>query len=585
MRRYSIIMLGALLILCAHAFPVGAQVPTNPVDPTVDSPAGGLGLEPGEARQRLPSPLESAKGDDRESLELPPIELPEGSTPRLGAGLGMHVERFVVEGSSVFTAHELEKVLTPWTGRRIESEELLDARDALTRLYVDSGYATSGAIVPDQDVKGGVIHFSVIEGAIASIQVRGNRRFRDLYFRTRLANVARAPVHVGEIEAALRVLQRDEWIERVDALIEPGTQLGVSQLVVDVTERPQWRIGAEGGNDRSPAIGSAGGVLEGRVANLLGLGDVMSARFQGTKGLLDFEGRIEMPITPWDTRLRVRARITETELQEAPFDQLEIESSARSYGVSVLHPLRRSESNDLWLELTGEWRQTESTILGRAFCFELQTQGCSRPRVAALRAGLQWTFRSAQDVVAARTLFSFGLDALSATTGGPDSAADGEFFAWLGQAQWAHIFADVGLNPQLLFRADVQLADDPLLSMEKIAVGGRRSVRGYRENQLVRDNAAILSGELRVPILRDSLHRPIVEVVPFMDWGRAWNHGARSQADNLWSVGTGMRLSLRHGVLGEVYWGGRLADVSNPHDFLQDYGVHMRLRIDAPQFP
>jgi hemolysin activation/secretion protein len=422
----------------------------------------------------------------------------------------------------------------------------------------------------------------VIEGRIARIEVRGNRRFRDYYFHQRLERVAEAPVRVTEIEHALRVLQRDVWIERIDAEIEPGDRFGESRLVVMVTEATQWKASVEANNERSPAIGSAGGVFEGRVANLTGLGDVWTARFHGTEGSIDFEGRVEMPVTPWDTRIRLRARVTETELQESPFDSLDIESSARTYGVSVLQPVYRSEADEVWVELAGEWRQTKSTILGEDFCFELQTRDCARPRVAVLRTSMQWSHRTRHDAIAARALFSFGLDALNATTGGPDSAPDGEFFAWLGQAQWAHVFPEDWRALQLLLRVDAQLADDPLLSMEQIAVGGRRSVRGYRENQLVRDNAVILSGEVRFPVLRDSLRRPLVELVPFMDWARAWNHGSGSPTDTLWSIGTGLRLSLLEGVLGEVYWGGRLKDVSNPHDYLQDYGVHMRLRIDAP---
>lgn len=570
-----------LVCALACALTAGAQPVPDPVEAIVDAPGGGQGLEPGEVRPRLPAPLRSdeKKGGD---LELPAIEVPADPSIQIDAGLAVAVDAFDVTGSTVFSREELAVVLAPWTGRRIQSEELLDARDALTRLYVDRGYATSGAIIPDQEVVAGIVRLQVIEGRIERIEVRGNRRFRDLYFRQRLDRVTAAPVSVGEIEQALRVLQRDEWIERVDAVIEPGDRVGESRLVVAVTERSQWRVAAEAANDRSPAIGSAGGIANGRVANLSGMGDVWNLRFQGTAGLIDFEGRVEIPVTPWDTRLRLRARLSDAELQESPFDALEIESKARTYGISLFHPLYRSEADEVWVELTGEWRQTKSTILGQAFCFELVTRNCSRPRVAALRAGLQWTHRTQRDVIAVRTLFSFGLDVLNATTGGPESAPDAEFFAWLAQAQWAHLFAEAWLEPQFLFRADAQLSDDPLLSIEKTQIGGRLSVRGYRENQVVRDNAVVLSGELRIPVFRDSLRRPIIELVPFMDWGQAWNHGTGSPTETLWSAGTGLRVALRHGVLGEVYWGGRLEDVSNPHDFLQDYGFHMRLRIEAP---
>ena len=40
----------------------------------------------------------------------------------------------------------------------------------------------------------------------------------------------------------------------------------------------------------------------------------------------------------------------------------------------------------------------------------------------------------------------------------------------------------------LIVRQTLQLASEPLLNIEKFALGGINTVRGYRENQFVRDN-------------------------------------------------------------------------------------------------
>src|SRR4029453_2238813 len=75
----------------------------------------------------------------------------------------------------------------------------------------------------------------------------------------------------------------------------------------------------------------------------------------------------------------------------------------------------------------------------------------------------------------------------------------------------------------LLFRLDVQLTTEPLLPLEQIAIGGRFSVRGYREKQLVRDNGLIASLESRIPLVRNTPWADYVQVVPFVDFGRGWN--------------------------------------------------------------
>ena len=83
-----------------------------------------------------------------------------------------------------------------------------------------------------------------------------------------------------------------------------------------------------------------------------------------------------------------------------------------------------------------------------------------------------WLRRTRDRVLAARSVFSFGLHALGATEN--DSKPDGEFFAWLGQFQWAQRLDE---GDEIILRTDAQLTQDPLLPMEKFVVGGADTVR------------------------------------------------------------------------------------------------------------
>ena len=132
---------------------------------------------------------------------------------------------------------------------------------------------------------------------------------------------------------------------------------------------------------------------------------------------------------------------------------------------------------------------------------------------------------------------------------------------------------------QLVFRGDLQLANDPLLSLEQYALGGLRSVRGYRENQLVRDNGFSASLELRIPVMRNLLPLGQLEVAPFFDVGHAWNEGETEGPRTLSSLGLGLRYQIPDRVLAEVYWGGRLRDVEPRHNDIQDDGWHIGVRI------
>jgi hemolysin activation/secretion protein len=211
--------------------------------------------------------------------------------------------------------------------------------------------------------------------------------------------------------------------------------------------------------------------------------------------------------------------------------------------------------------------------------------------VSALRFAQDWVRRTSSSVLALRSRFTLGIDVLGATVNsGP--VATGRFFAWLGQAQAVKRWDQLrGL--QLIGRMDMQFANERLFPLEQMFVGGRYSVRGYRENTLVRDNAFLASVEARLPVLRSAAGEDIVQLVGFSDYGRAWNTkgptGDLSNVDYLLSVGAGLRWSIlpQEKARFEIYWGQRLNPVSDPGSGgnLQDHGIHLQLVSQAIPFP
>jgi hemolysin activation/secretion protein len=179
-------------------------------------------------------------------------------------------------------------------------------------------------------------------------------------------------------------------------------------------------------------------------------------------------------------------------------------------------------------------------------------------------------------VIAARSLVSVGLDLLDATVHG-GSTPDGQFLAWLGQFQWLRRLSP--WDVQMLFRADVQVSTSALLSLEQFAVGGHATVRGYRENFLVRDNGLVTSLELRIPLLSNASGDRFLQLAPFADWGRSWNTDrGEVWPETIYSAGVGLRFQLSRHLEGQVYWADALKEVPTPSDHdLQDSGVQFRL--------
>ena len=105
-----------------------------------------------------------------------------------------------------------------------------------------------------------------------------------------------------------------------------------------------------------------------------------------------------------------------------------------------------------------------------------------------------------------------------------------------------------------------------------MALGGRYTVRGYREVTILRDNSFIASVEPRFPLLRWANGEPMVQFAPFMDVAHGWNLGDNRPSvtapitnfpDTLASVGAGLRWNIlpNDRASFEVYWGHQLNDV------------------------
>jgi hemolysin activation/secretion protein len=485
-----------------------------------------------------------------------------------------------VSGNTALSDAELSDVTSRYQGREVSSSDLAQLRDELTLAYVNRGYVSSGAVIPDQPLAEGILEVQIVEGRLDRIEVETDGRFRESHLRRRLEIGARGPVNVYALEDRLQIMQRDPRVQSLHAELLPGAARGESTLHVRVFERPSWEVLTEGNNYQSPTIGSWGGKAEFANLNVTGFGDQIRASFDGTDGLREVEGSYEVPLTSWDTSLTLHALANWSEVVEEPFSALDIESNTQTYGVTLTQPAYRTLETDFSLFLTGEWRRSKSFLLGQGFSF-IDGPDEGESRVAVLRTGIDWVYRTRSQVLAARSMLSFGLDVLGATDNGGDTP-DGQFVAWLGQAQFARRFAL--LASEVIARLDVQVSDRPLLGLEQFAMGGHSTVRGYRENTLVRDDGLIGSLELRVPVLRRSTGIPALELCTFVDTGYSWNTDrGETGPTTLVSAGIGARANVRDGLGFEIYWGQELEDVPDGGGSdLQNHGVHLGLRSDFP---
>jgi hemolysin activation/secretion protein len=522
---------------------------------------------------------------------LPPVPLtPEEELGRRLPAMRVFILEIRVTGSTVLTGEELRTIAAPYVNREVTSEDLEALRLALTLAYVGKGYVTSGAIIPDQTVTDGVITFQIVEGRLAGIEVEGNEWFRARYIQDRLALGARPPVNIVALQERLQLLQQDDRLQRLNAELKAGVAPGESVLKVRVAETNPYKMWLEFNNYQSPSVGAERGTVTVAHQNLTGNGDIASFKFGKSAGVNpQMEGRYLLPVTARDTTVLLQYRKNDFRVVDPTFEALNIESESQIYGVTVRHPVYRTLNQEFALALTAEHLRNKLFVGGAPDRFFSIGARNGEMVVSALRFSQEWLHRSPNQVIAVNSRLSFGIDVLDAVNDGDPGVLreatdqkfpDGEFVAWLGQFQYARRLDPWGI--QIIGRTDCQLANDRLFSLEQISVGGRYSVRGYRENEFVRDNGLIASLEARIPVVRSPLGADILQVVPFVDFGRSWTRKiANAHGDTLTSAGLGMILNILEGGRFEAYWGKRLNPVPVPDrgKDIQDFGFHIQLTV------
>ncbi len=530
----------------------------------------------------LPQP-ELKSAPSTEHFDLPPLN--EAQIPQL-VQRTLAIRHIHLEGNAVLTDADLRPLLLPYEGRDASVVELENLRQSLTRYYVDRGYINSGAVIAADAYHDGELTIRIIEGHIEEVRVKGTERLREGYVANRLIESTEQPFNLQTLQGNYQVLLSDPLISRINGRILPGSSPGSSILDLDVTRAQPYHLTVFGNNQRPPSIGAEAFGVNGQLRNLTGLGDALDFTYITSTGSNRFAGGFSLPVTDAGTQAFFHFDEGDTMVYERSLKSLSITSQVHSLESGLSHTLIHTPNQWLSIGALFAIRENETFLLGKPYSF-VPGEPTGHNQATVWRLFQDFSQRWEQHTLVFHSSFSVGMNALGATPhrAVPPQLAtqvnqypSSEFFAWLGQIQYAWRFMDNG--SQWLVKANAQFSDSPLLPLERIAIGGFYTVRGYRENELVRDNGYNVSSELRLPLLGGNQlnARHSLSLVPFLDYGEAWYFGQPGVA--LFSVGAGLEWQFKP-VSAQIYYGHALnARPSPTTGDLQDSGIHFNARWD-----
>ena len=554
-----------LIVAKVLLLPAFAQQPTIPNDlpePEEIIPQPDLPELPSNLPTTEPPVLDLPSTED-----MPPSEpLPAPTEERFSVGsielLGMSVNPdelvVVVDGAQISVSDRINTL----AGQRLSLNDLLALRSFITQAYANAGYITSGAFIPEQEfTEGATVFIQVVEGDLELIEISGLTRLQDAYVRDRIRTQVKPPLQQDEIESALQRLQIDPLIDRVNAQLLAGSGPGQSILAIRLEEAPPLSAGVSVNNYRAGSGGSELITPFISYTNLLGIGDRIDISDSLSRGLNTYSVAYTVPVNSQDGSLSLSVTNGRSRIIEDEFEDLNIRGNSSTYSLRFEQPLVRSPDEEFTLGLAFDLRESRSTVFDGV--------PLSESRVSVLRFSQNWVNRTPSRVLAARSQFSLGLNALDATI--KDNGPDGEFLSWQGQFQWVE---QLPKNRLLIARLSSQLSSDQLLSLEQFSLGGASTVRGYRENRLVTDNGVVASAEFRLPLTNPPER---LQLAPFVEGGIGWNHDENNSLEGLASLGMGLIWQADDNTRIRLDYGYPLTNRESDRDTLSENGFTFSL--------
>jgi hemolysin activation/secretion protein len=421
-----------------------------------------------------------------------------------------NIREFRVLGAKSMKRLPVEEVVYPYLGPRRTEEDVEAARLALEKLYQSNGYQAVSVEIPPQNALSGVVVFQVREGTVGQVRVKGSRYF----LPSRIKEMAKS-LEEGKVlnfnDVTRDIVALNQWQDRqVTPSLRPGLEPGTVDIDLTVKDKLPLHASAELNNRYSPMTSPLRLNFSASYTNLWQLGHTVALSHQ-------MSPEVPGEVSVWSGSYAFRLNAFEGM-------SWRIQGVKQNSNVSTLGGLAILGRGEV-LGFYATWDLpvaqdfTQSFSLGfdyKDFDQQIETAGGGLitapiryiPFTASYLAG--WRGDKVSTDLSTNLVWHFrGMGSDGAGFNRSRYKAGGSFIYLRGDLTQTREFSHGG---QMMWKAQWQVADQPLVNSEQFTGGGVNSVRGYLEASAVGDRGLMGTLELRSPVILKSAMREGDEV-------------------------------------------------------------------------
>ncbi|MBB4441967.1 MULTISPECIES: ShlB/FhaC/HecB family hemolysin secretion/activation protein [Rhizobium] len=444
------------------------------------------------------------------------------------------ITRVEIDGANLLSAQEVGKVTAPYGNRCVGLAEINAVLRDVTHLYIDHGYVTSRAYVPQQDIaKTRILRLLVVEGTLSDIYLNGRKVAGSGSLATAFPGLIGRVVNIRDIEQGLDQMNRLQANDAKSAML-PGPKDGTSILNIENRPGRPWHVSLGNNNLGQESTGFSRSSASLGFDDLLDINDQWSFSYEHTgpdypwsndgRGYGNsYSGSVSVPYGYSTVSLNGSWYQYESAV-EGNFSTLETSGNSGQAGVGVDRVVLRDKDSITTVRSNLTYKQTNNFLLGN-----LIEVGSRRYTVGEI--GISHSRRMFGGIWVFDASYDRGLGLFDAVEPGDPGAgnADPRFSKFNATITVTQPFQAIGRQFELTSLVSGQYSPDNLLGAEQISLGSYSNVRGTRESVLFGNNGMFSHNEIvwrtKSNESGDAVAKALGELRPYLglDYGHVYS--------------------------------------------------------------
>ena len=419
----------------------------------------------------------------------------------------LQIDRINATGVTLLSQAELRAALKPYEGQCLGIDGLNKALEAITFAYVEKGYITARAYLPEQNVADRQLDIAVVEGQLEAIRFNGEER--RLWQHIVFPKMVGKPLQLRDVEQGLDAI-RTMPAYSAEMEISAGSGEGDSVLNVEATAKHPWtfRIGANNYASRQNGgtattepeiLPTYTGSLDATLSHVFGLNETFTFGYSrgtetwpfdqndGTYSTTRYELGFQIPFGKWDLGLKY----VNSDYALAGIGAITLGKSdgwVHEAQIRLGRVLKRTKDTKTTLTGTLEWRDNVDRIV------EIVVDASSRT-LSSLRIELAHERVFKKGLMTGTVAVERGLTWFGAERSAP-GAPEAQFTLVNFSLDYSRPFKleKGSLSYSTSLRG--QWSDDPLHGNYQFGLGGTSTVRGTSRSLMSGANGILWRNEL-----------------------------------------------------------------------------------------